>query len=117
LNWSLDGLQALDVQGRFTEPQSSIDTITALADLVSPISAFVRDCCYRSPLVEVETKKIYLAWRSWADENGHKPGSAQTFGRNLRAVIPGLRITRPRIGPDDSQVRVYSGVSLKETGV
>jgi putative DNA primase/helicase len=114
LNWSLDGLKMLDELGRFTEPQSSIDTITALADLVSPISAFVRDCCHRGPLLEVETKRIYQAWRSWADENGHKPGSAQTFGRNLRAVIPGLRIARPRIGPDDTQVRVYTGVGLKD---
>jgi putative DNA primase/helicase len=112
LNWALDGLKDLTELERFTEPPSSIDTVTALADLVSPISAFVRDCCLRGPLAAVETKRIYGAWRSWAEENGHKIDSAQGFGRNLRAVIPGLRITQPRDG--DSRYRVYVGVGLRD---
>jgi putative DNA primase/helicase len=114
LNWSLDGLSDLNELGRFLEPQSSIDTVTALADLVSPISAFVRERCLRGPDLEVPVADLYQAWKTWAQDNGHQPGSAQTFGRNLRAVISGLRVARPRIGPDDSQVRVYAGVGLKK---
>ena len=45
LSWSLDGLDRLNQQGRFTEPQSSTDSIVALQDLVSPTAAFVRDRC------------------------------------------------------------------------
>jgi putative DNA primase/helicase len=113
LNWSLAGLQTLDERGRFSEPQSSIEIITALADLVSPISAFVRDCCRRGHLQQ-EVKQAYQAWRSWADENGHPPGSAQTFGRNLRAVIPGLRVIQPRTGPTGKQERHYVGFALRD---
>lgn len=36
------------------------------------------------------------------EDNGHKPGSVQTFGRDLRAVIPTLKVTRPR-ADDDSR--------------
>jgi putative DNA primase/helicase len=114
LNWALDGLELLHKQGRFTEPQSSVETLTALADLVSPTSAFVRDCCLRGQLLEVQCSELYRAWKLWAEDNGQRAGSAQTFGRNLRAVIPGLRVSRPRIGPDDSQIRVYSGIALKD---
>jgi putative DNA primase/helicase len=113
LNWALDGLTALNKRGRFSEPQSSADITAALADLVSPVSAFVREYCQRGPHEEVNVKTLYQKWKSWAEENGQRAGSAQTFGRNLRSVVPNLRVTRPRTGPDDSQERVYRGVGLK----
>ena len=114
LNWALDGLERLVCDGRFIEPKSSADVVTALADLVSPISAFVRDCCIRNPLEEVPVDQLYQRWKRWAEDNGQRGKSVQTFGRDLRAVIPGLRVTRPRIGPADSQVRVYAGVALRD---
>ena len=43
LSWSLDGLDRLTRQGKFTEPKSSTDSILALQDFVSPVAAFVRD--------------------------------------------------------------------------
>ena len=113
LKWSLEGLAELDQRGRFIEPQSSRDAVTALADLVSPTSAFVRECCTKGQLEEVDVKTLYWAWNSWAAANNQRMVSTQMFGRNLRSVIPGLRVTRPRLGPEDSQVRVYRGISLK----
>ena len=40
-----------------------------------------------------------------------RPGVKQTFGRNLHAVIPGLRPMRPRNGND--RWRGYQGVALR----
>ena len=40
---SLDGLDRLPCQGKFTESKSSTDSILALQDFVSPVAAFVRD--------------------------------------------------------------------------
>jgi hypothetical protein len=45
LSWSLDGLDRLTRQGKFTEPKSSTDSILALQDFVSPVAAFIRDRC------------------------------------------------------------------------
>jgi putative DNA primase/helicase len=45
LSWSLDGLDRLNRQGKFTEPKASTDSILALQDLVSPVAAYVRDNC------------------------------------------------------------------------
>jgi putative DNA primase/helicase len=98
LGWSLDGLARLQQQGRFTEPTSSADAILALADLVSPASAFIRDRCVSGPGNEVPCDRLYDEWKPWAEDNGHKAGTVQTFGRNLRAVIPGLKTIRPRDG-------------------
>jgi putative DNA primase/helicase len=57
---------------------------------------------------------LYKAWKLWAEDNGHKPGSAQSFGRNLRAAIPELQTYRPR-EEGKQERRWYSGVSLKKT--
>lgn len=115
LSWALDGLERLTRQGRFTEPASSTDAILTLADLVSPASAFVRDRCTTGPGREVACDALYAAWKSWAEDNGHRAGSVQKFGRNLRAVLPGLRTARPRDG-DDRQ-RWFQGVSLTRTHI
>jgi putative DNA primase/helicase len=113
LNWSLDGLARLVAVGHFTEPAGSRDAIVALQDLASPTAAFVRDCCVRGPHT-VDCRALYEAWLRWAQEAGHRGGSAQMFGRNLRAVIPGLQVLRPREG--DDRPRRYQGVKLKNDG-
>jgi putative DNA primase/helicase len=110
LSWSLEGLDRLTQQGRFTEPQSSIDAVLSLADLVSPCSAFVRDCCERGVGYEVSVAALFNVWRYWCDVNGHRAGSVQTFSRDLRAVIPTLRTSRPRT--HGGRERHFRGVRL-----
>jgi putative DNA primase/helicase len=97
LNWALTGLARLEQNKRFTEPASAVDAVVALQDLVSPVAAFVRDKCVRGTF-EVPCTVLYESWKTWAEDNGHRAGSAQTFGRDLRAVVPGVRVVRPRDG-------------------
>jgi putative DNA primase/helicase len=114
LSWALDGLDRLTRQGRFTEPKSSLDSILALQDLVSPKAAFVRDCCEVGIGYEISVAGLFDAWKVWAEINGHRPGTVQTFGRDIRAVVPSLRQARPRDGED--RERRYVGIPLKSTG-
>jgi putative DNA primase/helicase len=116
LNWALDGLDRLAQRDRFTEPRSSVDAVIALADLVSPVAAFVRDRCVRGPSLEVACDHLYAEWKRWAEDNGHRPGSIQTFGRDLRAVVPDLRVHRPREEEGDRRPRRYAGVAMKNAG-
>lgn len=111
LNWALDGLTRLVEVGRFTEPASSRDAVIALQDLVSPVAAFVRERCIRQG--EVDCDRLYEGWAAWAEANGHRPGTVQTFGRDLRAVVPGLKMGRPRDGQE--RRRVYQGIALVPT--
>ena len=111
LAWALDGVDRIRSAGRFTEPSSSTDAITTLLDTVSPTSAFVRDRCIVDPIHECPVDALYVEWRRWCEDNGiDKPGTKQTFGRNLRAVVPTLRVVRPRDG--DARERRYAGLSL-----
>jgi phage/plasmid-associated DNA primase len=111
LRWSLDGFDRLMKNDRFTVPQSSSDAVLALQDLVSPTSAFTRDECQDGG--EVPCKQLYAVYKQWCEENGHKPRSEQGFGKDLRSVMPALRVTQPRT--EDGRERIYAGVSLRGT--
>lgn len=115
LNWALDGLARLTERGRFTEPSSSADAVMAMKDAAAPMSAFVRDHCDTGPAYEVSIPELYEAWRTWCEDNGReRPGSAQTFGRSVIAVVPQVVVVRPRV--DGRQVKHYAGIALKKDG-
>lgn len=110
LNWALEGLDRLTSKGRFTVPKSSGEATTMLMDLSSPVSAFVRECCIRSDHATVEREQLYRAWKRWCFDEGHEPGSQVTFGRNLKAAVPDLGTTQPRV--DGKQVRYYTRIGI-----
>jgi putative DNA primase/helicase len=114
LGWALAGLNRLVKRGgRFTEPASSRAATIDLLDAVSPTSAFVRDHCDVGPEHEVSVEVLYGEWRRWCERQGRDhAGTVQTFGRNLRAAVPGLDSTRPRDG--DARERHYIGLQLKK---
>lgn len=111
LCWALDGLDRIRNRS-LTMPQSSMDAVTQLQDLVSPVAAFVRDGCKVDIGGTVSMDELFAAWRSWCEDNGHRAGSKQTFGRDLRAVVPHVRMRRPR---DDagSRYREWIGITLR----
>ena len=115
LNWALEGLRTLDAQGGFTRPQSTEEAYTTLQDLASPVTAFVRDVCVTGVEHEIPVDEMWRAWREWAEDNGHRGGSKQTLGRDLRAVIPHVRVGHR--GPRGDQVRVYSGITLRSGAI
>ncbi|MDQ3430756.1 MAG: phage/plasmid primase, P4 family [Actinomycetota bacterium] len=112
LNWALAGLDRLRASGRFIMPDASADAVRELVDLGSPVGAFVRDRCQIGPGKTVACDQLYQAWRTWCDDFGRvHPGTAQTFGRDLRAAVPGLKVTQPR-EDGGRQRRHYEGITL-----
>jgi putative DNA primase/helicase len=111
LGWALEGLDRLTTNGRFTEPQSSRDAASLMMDMASPVSAFVRERCIRASSESVLVDDIYSAWKTWAEQNGHPHEAKSTFGRDLRAAVPELKLTQPRTG--EGRERRYQGLSLK----
>jgi putative DNA primase/helicase len=110
LGWSLEGLDRLREQGHFTEPKSSRDAVMALAELSSPVSAFVGECCRRGPGMQTSAQRVYRAWRLWCADHGRTASSDQVFGRDLRAVVPGLK--RVRVGGRGDRTWFYEGLGL-----
>jgi putative DNA primase/helicase len=112
LVWALAGLDRLIETGKFTVPGSSRDAANLMMDLASPVSAFVRERCVRGVDESVSADDLYAAWKLWAEDNGHHAGAKSTFGRDLRAVVPELKLTQPRAA-DGSRERRYSRIGLQ----
>ena len=112
LNWALEGWDRLYARGRFVQPPSAAALVQEFEDLGSPIGAFVRERCDVGHGHTVPKERLFQAWRTWCAENGReRPGTVQTFGRNLRAVLPGLGESQPRVL--GARVRYYEGIRLR----
>jgi len=83
LNWAIAGWRRLIERGYFVMPASSGEAVQEFEDLGSPIGAFIRERCV------VETSTLFESWCEWSKQQGRDhPGTAQTFGRDLRAAFP-----------------------------
>jgi putative DNA primase/helicase len=99
-------------RGHFIQPQSAAEAIQTVADLASPVSAFIRDRCDVGPDYEVSAVELFQAWRDYCHAQGREhTGTLQTFARDLHAALPCLKIVRRRVG--DTRERVYRGIRLK----
>lgn len=111
LLWAIQGYERLCERGYFLQPDSANDAVRVLEDLGSPISAFLREACTIGPKQLAPVSELYDAWSKWCGEQGRGlVTNAQTFGKDLRAVLPGIKVVQPR---EFNQRRCYSGVSLQ----
>lgn len=118
LNWALDGLDRLNQRHRFTIPSASDEAVQMLADLSSPISAFIREECEigrRDYLISKDD--LFDAWKKWAEAAGHKAGDKGVFGRNLNAAVDGLGEARIDVYDEtvyhSKRVRHWVGIRLR----
>jgi putative DNA primase/helicase len=115
LNWALDGWDRLRARGRFLQPQASAELIQQFEDLGSPIGAFLRERCDIGTGHDVAQQRLFDAWKSWCQESGReRPGTTQSLGKNLRAAVPWLKVTHPRVL--GTPVRYWEGLRLKAQG-
>jgi putative DNA primase/helicase len=115
LAWAVEGWHRLHARGHFVTPQSSREAVQDLADLGSPIGAFLRERCDVRAGAEVSAADLFSAWCLWCVTQGHKnTGSASSFGRDLHAALPGITKAQARIPPTGARVWVYRGVSLAQ---
>lgn len=113
--WALEGLRRLHERGRFIQPSAAEEAIRDLEDLGSPISAFLRDQCKIAAGRMVDCDLLFKGWREWCEKSGRNhTGSVQTFGRDLRAAIPGLRTVQVR--QEGGRKRLYEGIGLRDSG-
>jgi putative DNA primase/helicase len=110
LLWSIFGRLKLQERGKIDQPSSAMELLDAFRANVAPVSKFLSENCERTGEVEVST--LWEAWLEFCRDNGMPdPKSIQTFGNQIRAVMPNLKISRIREG--DGRVRKYIGISLR----
>jgi putative DNA primase/helicase len=98
LKWAIEGWHRLRADGRFIEPPSTRAAVEELEDLLSPVGAFVRERCVVGPQFRCYLGDLYAAWVQWCASNGRdRPGTVQSFGRDLAAAVPGARTRRDHV--------------------
>ena len=114
LNWALAGLERLTFKNgnRFTRLASAEEAIVAMRDLASPVAAFVREKCDVGADKAIETTALYEAFKEWCAENEYPKAAQHVFGRDLRAAVPGIRLTQPR-DAHHQRARIYAGIALR----
>jgi putative DNA primase/helicase len=109
-NWALDGLDRLTARCYFVQPASARESIDALADLASPVTAFVHDRCHIGPAATVFVDDLFAAWKLWCDEQGNaRIGTKASFGVELRSAVP--KLGKRRLREDDRRAS-YIGIGL-----
>lgn len=112
LNWAIEGWHRLQHRGHFITPQSSAEEVQELADLGSPVLAFVREACELKPTGEADTAALHAAWRVWcADQGIDRVSTRQQFGHDLGHAVDGL--TQHQRGRDEGRARFYRGIQLR----
>ncbi len=112
LLWAMAGRDRLAERGHFVQPASAGQAVAELMDLTSPVGAFLRDRCLVGAAYSVERTTLYNAWAAWCIEHHRDhPGTVESFGRDLRAMVPGLVTTQPRTD-QGGRARYYQGVGL-----
>jgi putative DNA primase/helicase len=115
LNWALAGYARMRKRGYFLQPESAADAIAELEALGSPIATFIKERCTVLPGRQCLPELLFSEWRNWCEANGRKePGTVQSFGRDLRAAVPGLKIVQPRT--DGGRMRMYEGIAIARQG-
>ena len=115
LNWARVGYLRLRERGYFVSPASAREAVEELEALGSPIAAFIKERGTVAPGLRIAADDLFEAWKGWCEANGRREaGTVQSFGRDLRAAVAGLRITQPRVG--GVQVRHYEGIALQGNG-
>jgi putative DNA primase/helicase len=115
LNWALEGRDRLYTRGYFVQPSSADELIQEFIDLGSPEATFLKHSTAVEPGKTVTQKDLFAAWKTWCEANGREhSGTAQSFGRNVRAVLP--RITTRQLGPAGAQERHWEGLRLLAPG-
>ncbi|RWO21745.1 phage/plasmid primase, P4 family [Mesorhizobium sp.] len=111
LGWAREGYLRLNRRGWFIQPESAQAAIAELEALGSPIAAFVKQQCTVAPGLQCLPARLFEAWKVWCTENGRKEhGTLQSFGRDLRAAVSGLRVSNLRKG--DGRERYYEGIDV-----
>jgi putative DNA primase/helicase len=111
LLWGVEGWRRLRERGHFIQPESGEGMVRQLEEIASPVGAFLREEYTLAAGCEVEVGDIFRKWCIWCEARNRKPGSSTAFGRDLRAVFPGLELAKRREG--ESRVNYYQGLRPK----
>ncbi len=89
--WFLAGAQRALLLGALTIPESHQAALDKWKQRADQILAFVDEKCERLPADAEQyqwtpASNVYNRYRTWANDNGHRPVASNTFGERMRLI-------------------------------
>ncbi|MHC6156571.1 DNA primase family protein [Bradyrhizobium elkanii] len=114
--WCLDGLDDLNLTGRFDEPA---DCATLKARLVlrsNPIVGFVAECCTVVRDVTIDKDVLYDRYLDYCDDVRVRPKPKEDFSEGLADLFPSVYASKRTHSPGSARkVPCYRNIVLNDT--
>ena len=112
LNWSLQGLDALNSNGHFTEPGTQAEALDDLRDSVSPVSAFLRDCydVTGDPEDIVPLSDVLRAYGDWSGSNGYSALNRSTLTDRIKGCREPVTVKNTTPAGYEKKTRLVFGI-------
>lgn len=115
LNWALAGLQRLREQGGFTVTRRGEEAKERLRREFNPVHGWLLENYRDAPDDRQPASLMFERYREWCWENGLKPLSSISFGREVGATFPAATNKPGRV--DGKIVRCWFGIGTPPTNV
>ena len=106
LSWLVQG--AVDYyQNGIQEPESVTKASREYQMEFDTVGQFIEECCVVGSGLEIQSSKLYQAYKNWCDENNEKPFGTRQFSTTLE---------RKKFKKRKSGNMLFCGISTKKTG-
>lgn len=108
-NWALRGLARLEMQGKFTQPDTQTEMQNLMTELASPLSAFLEDHYEVTGNATdfVLVKEMHNAYKDWCGEVGGHPVKQSVFMQRIEAADPLIECKNTTVEGQPKARRVF----------
>jgi len=106
-NWILEGFKRWKEE-KLKTPDEVIQATEEYKSSMDVIAEWIEECCIEGPRALATTKKLYVGYNNWCEENNEKPIIKAVFGRRLEEKgYKSIKIGSP-------QERGWGGIDIRE---
>lgn len=108
-NWAIAGLYRLNQQGKFTKSDICERALNDYRSDMNPTKVFLDETCSQADYERqfISCKSLYDLYKEWSIENGHRPVSDRSFGREVHRQFPKTERKRIRTSEDREYIYTY----------
>lgn len=110
LNWALDGLDELEMVGKFPKLAAMDDLKDRMLHISNPIRGFVSECVEIEAGASATKADVYAQYVSFCTQHGVRPLGREKFAEGLFEIEPTVRPTKRQ--SDKVRVPVFEGLRL-----
>jgi len=114
-NWAVEGLFALLRLGDFTVGEQVKEDTANMMEVLDPLLVFVSECCEVHGDLEVNTVRLWHAYRAWCTDGGNRPLGRNKFLGYILTKFTSVKRIRPV--RDGVQQVLFHGIALVGAGL